>query len=189
MNLKVRRITLSNINFQVDETSDPEKQLYGVIIENYLLYNMGVDILFKERQIQWNDDKVSLKNLGLVHDRDMCNMSMYTNSPLLQEAEEQQHRMMECNYSMVDIDAMVADLDINNSNKEQLRKTLWKFENGLFGGGLGELKNCKPAHIKLKPGAKPFKERYYNLPKAYEYTYKRDTTYGRHRGPQGTTMV
>ena len=63
--MKVRRITLSNINFQVDETSDPEKQLYGVIIENYLLYNMGVDILFKERQIQWNDDKIPLKEMVL----------------------------------------------------------------------------------------------------------------------------
>ena len=49
-----------------------------------------------------------------------------------------------------------------------------KFENGPFGGGLGELKNCKPAHIKLQPGAKPFKERYYNLPKAYEYTCKKE---------------
>ena len=55
---------------------------------------------------------------------------------------------MDCNYSKDDIDTMVADLDIDDSNKE--------FENGLFGGGLGELKNCKPAHIKLKPCAKPF---------------------------------
>ena len=58
------------------------------------------------------------------------------------------------------------------SNKKQLRKTLRKSENGLFGGGLGKLKNCEPAHIKLKPDAKPFKGRYYNLPKAYEYTTK-----------------
>ena len=43
-----------------------------------------------------------------------------------------------------------------------------------FGGRLGELKNCKPVHNKLKPGAKPFKRRYYNLPKAYEYTRKEE---------------
>ena len=73
--------------------------------------------------------------------------------------------MMDCNYSKVDIDSMVADLEINDSNKEQLKKTLRKFENGLFGGGLGKLKNCKPVHIKLKPGATPYKGRYYNLPK------------------------
>ena len=34
--------------FQVDETSDPKKQLYDVIIGNDLLWNMGVNILFKE---------------------------------------------------------------------------------------------------------------------------------------------
>ena len=102
----------------------------------------GVNILFKEKQIQWNDDKIPLKEMGSVHDREFCDMlhSMYTDNPLLQEAEEQQDRMMDCNYSKVDIDAMVADLVINDSNKEQLRKTLQKFENGLFGGGLGELK-------------------------------------------------
>ena len=82
--------------------------------------------------------------------------------------------MMDCNYSKVDIDAMVADLDINGSNKEQLRTTLQKFENGLFGEGLGQLKNFKPVHIKLKPGAIPFKRRYYNLPKAYKYTAKKE---------------
>ena len=35
--------------FQVDENSDPEKQLYDIIIGNDLLHNMGVNILFKEK--------------------------------------------------------------------------------------------------------------------------------------------
>ena len=119
-------------HFQVDETSDPEKQLYDVVIGNDLLYNMGINILFKERQIQWNDDEIPLKEMGLVHNREFCVMlhSMYTDSPLLQEAEEQQDKMMDCNYSKVDIDAMVADLDINDSNKKQLKKILRKFEHG-----------------------------------------------------------
>ena len=162
--------------FQVDKTSDPEKQLYDVIIVNDLLYNMGINILFKKRQIQWNDDTIPLKEMGSVHDREFCDMLhiMYTDSPLLQEVEERQDKMMDCNYSKVDNDAMVADLDINNSNKQQLKKTLRKFEGGLFGRGLGTLKNCKPAHIKLKPGASPYKERYYNLSKAYEYTCKKE---------------
>ena len=43
---------------------------------------------------------------------------MYTDSPLLQEAEEKQDKMMNCNYSKIDIDSIVADLDIDNSNKK-----------------------------------------------------------------------
>ena len=102
--------------------------------------------------------------------------SMYTDSSLLQEAEEQQDKMMDCNYSKVDIDAIVADLEIDNSNKEQMKNMLRKFENGLFGGGLGELKNCKLAFIKLKPYATLYKGRYYSysLPKAYEYIFKKE---------------
>ena len=114
--------------FQVDETSDLQKQLYNVIIGINLLNNMEVNILFMERQIRWNDNKIPRKEMGSVQDRNFCEMfySMYTDSPLLQEAKEQQDRMMNCNYSKVDIDAMVADLDIDNSNKEQLRKTFTK---------------------------------------------------------------
>ena len=120
--------------FQVDETSDPNSQLYDVIIGSDLLWNMGVNILFKERQIQWNDDKIPLKTIGSVHNKDTCSMlySMYTNSPLLQEAEERQDKMMDCNYMKVDIDALVAELDIDNSSIKQLRATLRKFEKGRF---------------------------------------------------------
>ena len=129
--------------FQVDITSDPEKQLYDVIIENDLLYNMGINILFKERQIQWNDDKILLKEMDSVHNREFCDMlhSMYTDSPLLQEAEERQDKMMDCNYLKVDIDDMVVDLDITDSNKKQLKMALRKFDDGLFGGRLGTLNN------------------------------------------------
>ena len=69
---------------------------------------------------------------------------------------------------------MVVDFAIDKSSTEQLRTTLRKFENSLFGGGPSKLKNCKPAHIKVKPGAKPFKGSYYNLSKAYEYTSKKE---------------
>ena len=69
---------------------------------------------------------------------------------------------------------MVSSLDIDDDIKQRLRKTLSKFEKGLFSGGLGKLKHCKPAHIKLKPGAVPYKDQYYNLPKAYKYTAKKE---------------
>ena len=58
--------------FQVDETSDPNSQLYDVIIGSDLLWNMGVNILFKERQIQWNEDKIPLKTIGSVHNKETC---------------------------------------------------------------------------------------------------------------------
>ena len=44
--------------FQVDETLNPKKELYDVIIGSDLLWNMGVKVLFKQHQIQWNEDKI-----------------------------------------------------------------------------------------------------------------------------------
>ena len=75
--------------------------------------------------------------MGSINDREFCDMlhSMYTDSPLLQEAEERQDRMMDCHYSKVDIDVIAADLDIDDSNKQQLKKTLRKFEHGLLTEG------------------------------------------------------
>ncbi|OEU07148.1 hypothetical protein FRACYDRAFT_251631 [Fragilariopsis cylindrus CCMP1102] len=118
--------------FQVDETSNPRKQQYDVIIGNDLLWNMGINILFKEQEIQWNEDKIPLKTIGQLHSRATCNMlySMHTDSPLLQDAEERQNKMLECNYSKVNIDAMVNDLDIDATNKEKLKKDPPKVRKG-----------------------------------------------------------
>ena len=46
---KQKNITVE-YEFQVDETLDPDKQMYDVIIGNDLLYNMGVNILSKKRK-------------------------------------------------------------------------------------------------------------------------------------------
>ncbi|OEU11608.1 hypothetical protein FRACYDRAFT_244725 [Fragilariopsis cylindrus CCMP1102] len=51
--------------FQVDETSNPRKQQYDVIIGNDLLWNMGINILFKEQEIHWNEDKIPLKTIDI----------------------------------------------------------------------------------------------------------------------------
>ena len=82
-------------NFQVDETSDPNKQAYDVIIGNDLLWNLGINILFREEEIQWENDLIPLKTIGAVRDKEICEMlySMHTYSLLLQEAEERQNKM------------------------------------------------------------------------------------------------
>ena len=48
-------------NFQVDETSDPDKQAYDVIIGNDLLWNLGINILFREEEINGKTTKFHLR--------------------------------------------------------------------------------------------------------------------------------
>ena len=99
--------------------------------------------------------------------------SIHTDSPLIKEMEERADRILDADYSKVDIPAMVNELDITEASKRKLITTLQKFPT-LFGGGLGKLTNMKPATIKLKKGSKPHAGRYYNLPKAYYAPTKKE---------------
>ena len=56
-----------------------------------------------------------------------------------------------------------SDIEFQPEDERCYKNTLRKFEHGLFGGGLGKLRNCKPTHIKLKPRAIPYKGRYSNV--------------------------
>ena len=106
-------------------------------------------------------------------DYEYCKMlyAMHTNLPLLNEMEERQARILDADYSKVDIAKMVSDLDILTASKKRLRRT-WEQFPKLFGGGLGKLKGVKPAHITLNPNAKPYASLYYNILKSMEQTAK-----------------
>lgn len=99
--------------------------------------------------------------------------AIHTDDPIIGEAEERQNRILDADYSKVNIPAMVAELDITESSKRKLRRTLEKFPE-LFGGGLGCLKNQAPATIKLKEGTRLYQGQYYNLPRAYEEAPKKE---------------
>ena len=139
-----------------------------MVIGSDLLWNMGVDILYSQERVKWLDDFIPLKRVNTLVDREMCEMlySIHTDSPLIKEMEERADRILDVDYSKVDIPAMVNELDITEASKRKLITTLQKFPK-LFGGGLGKLTNMKPATIKLKKGSKPYAGRYYNLLKAY----------------------
>ena len=89
---------------------------------------MGINILFKEKQIQWDNDKIPLKTISTIKDCNFVKMlysiyinSLHTNSSILQEVEERQNKMLDCDYMIVIIGNMVANLDINNSSKDKIK--------------------------------------------------------------------
>ena len=161
--------------FQVDDRQRSKKVMYDMIIGNDLMWNMGIDISFSKELIEWNDDAILLKRYGTIQNVDVCEMlySIHTDSPILQEAEERQNCILDSDYSKVDIASMVAGLEITETSKVKLKNTLEKFPE-LFGGGLGKLKNCKPATIKLKEGSKPYAGLFYKFPQAYVKSAKKE---------------
>ena len=62
--------------------------------------------------------------------------------------EERQNKVLDADYSAVDIPAMVNGLDILSDTKIKLRRTLEKFWE-LFGVGLGNLQRVEPAKVAL----------------------------------------
>ena len=113
--------------FQVDETKySKQKQHYDMIIGNDLLWNMGINILYNEQQIQWNGDSIPLKSVGMLQSKDVCSMlySIHTDSPLIKEAEDRQNKMLDADYSKVDISKMINNLEISDTSKSKLFKCL-----------------------------------------------------------------
>ena len=156
----------STHEFQVDAQETGGK--YDMIIGSDIMEEMAIDIVYSDHCIERNGVRVPLKLQGELSDEKYCERlyNMHTDSPILQQMEERQGRILDANYTKVDIDVMVDELDITRSSKRALKSTLKKFPT-LFGGGLGLL-DMEPVSIKLKEGSKPYQGRYYNIPKAYE---------------------
>ena len=76
---------------------------------------------------------------------------LHVNSPILQTEEKRQGKLLDVNYTKVDIDDMVKALDIPRETKRKLTAKLKKFKT-LFRGGLGKL-DIEPIDFKLMPSS------------------------------------
>ena len=109
-----------------------------------------------------------MKELGALSDPGNCSIvyELHTNSPILQQKEERLGEILDANYSQMDIDMMVNDLDIAKASKDKPKQTLTKFPTS-FWGDLGTL-IMEPADIEPQKGTKSYTSRFYNIPKAYK---------------------
>ena len=89
-----------------------------------------------------------MKKLGMIQYNNISQMlyDLHTESPVLQQEEERQSKTLDCNYSKVDIQKLVSDLDLSRDSKRKLIKFLSKFQK-LFSGGLGEVELKEPIDI------------------------------------------
>ena len=143
---------------QVDEQQKRKDTSYDIIIGTDLMNDLGINLMFAENVISIGKGKekdfVPMKSLGMLTDIEtsQCIYDMHVQAPILQQEEERQKKLLDANYSKVDIDQMVKDLDISKSLKEKLKYMLNNHKT-LFSGGLGKV-DMKPINIKLKKGSK-----------------------------------
>ena len=85
---------------------------------------MGVKIDFREETLEWNGETLPLKINGALQDKRVCLMlySMHLNSPILKETEEQVEKILDSDYSKVNIEEMVNGLDISQDSKRELKR-------------------------------------------------------------------
>jgi len=138
-----------------DEVNSSSKSNYDIILGSDFLYDMKMELNYYREHIRWNDgdefDLAPMKALGAVSDRETCNLlyTLNTASPILQEEEDRQAKILDADYSKVDIRSMVDELDISNETKQKLTTALAKFASTLFGGGLGKV-DMKPIELEIK---------------------------------------
>ena len=84
-----------------------------------------------------------------MSDQKLCDIlyDLHTTSPMLQTEEEGLGKILDADYSKVDIDDVIDDLDIAIATKQKLKQTLKKYPT-LFGGGLAAL-DMQPMDIEL----------------------------------------
>jgi len=159
----------------VDETSKREKVPYDLILGLDFLSELKFVLNFESRTIQWEDHEVEMRPKGIVTDEQALDLIyQITQEPtVLKQAEERQARILDADYSKVELTDFVDSLvHLNPEEKRELVTTLDHFPT-LFGGGLGAL-DIEPIHLELKDGAKPHHAKPFTIPQAFMNTTKKE---------------
>jgi hypothetical protein len=179
-NIEFRLPELSNSktitwSCHVDETTKAINTPYDIILGLDFMTELGLVVDFSTRTIKWDESIMEMKPRGSLDNKETLELlySMTQEPTVLQKAEERQNRILDADYSKVELKDYTDSLDyMSKSEQEKLREVLSQFPT-LFGGGLGRLK-IDPIHLELKEGAKPYHAKPFGIPKAYESTTKKE---------------
>ena len=158
----------------VDRSTDKEHALYDMIIGMDLMCELGLYVNTETLEVVWEGNTCPLMAHGELQDKEAVNrIYHYAVNPTLMEAEQRQARILDADYSKVDIDHYCDELKhLTSDERSKLARLLNSFP-VLFGGGLGKL-DIRPIHLELKEGAKPFATRPFPIPQALQGTTKKE---------------
>jgi transposase InsO family protein len=159
----------------VDETSERDQVPYDMILGLDFLIEMGFSLDFDSKTIKWGESRMEMLPQGTVTNYKKFNWQyqLSQESTVLQRAEERQSRILDANYSKVEMTEYVNSLDhLDPSEKNELLNTLNQYPT-LFGGGLGALQ-IEPIHLELKGDARPYHAKPFAVPHAYLETTKKE---------------
>ncbi len=156
----------------VDSKTDQEHALYDIIIGMDLMTEIGIFVNTETKEVVWEGHTTPLVSRGVLQDEDIvAHMYHMAVNPVIQEAEERQARILDADYSKIDIEEYFKELQYLSVQEQDLLASVLSSFPTLFGGGLGRL-NIDPIHLELKPDAVPYAARPFPVPQSLHRTTK-----------------
>ncbi len=159
----------------VDERTPRSTATYDMIIGMDLITELGINIQTSDKSVEWEGISIPLKERHLLNDETQLN-TIYKEAPVppaIKEAEQRQARILDADYSAIDIDEYISTLKHLSEKEKGMLCSLLKEHPQVFQGGLGTLK-VKPIHLELKQDAKPYHARAFPIPKSLEAITKKE---------------
>ena len=159
----------------VDERTDAKTSQFDMIIGMDLLTELGIDIKTSTKEVIWEHHTIDLKRKGLLNNEKILN-TIYEQATVpstLKEAENRQARILDADYSKINIEEHVKTLPhLSTVEQEKLIMLLARHPK-MFQGGLGTL-NIKPIHLELKEDAQPYHARPFQIPQSLLKTTRKE---------------
>ena len=178
LNFKIPELSTTKLitwTCHVDASSKRKYVPYDMILGLDFLSELGFVLDFESRIVQWGESRMEMLPPGTVTDGEkLLFLYQLTQEPtLIQKAEERQARILDADYSKIELDEYIASLDhLDSKQQAELQSTLSKYPT-LFGGGLGAL-DIEPIRLELKEGANPYHGKPFPVPHAYLETTKKE---------------
>ena len=158
----------------VDERTKKEHSQYDMIIGMDIMTTLGIDIKTSTKEIEWEGAKIPLRPRGGSNKETLNAIYEATQVPEpVAEAEERQARILDADYSAVDVMEYINELKHLNKEEKSLLLRVLQSHPKLLQGGLGTL-NVRPIHLEIQPGATPYHARPFPVPKSLEATTKKE---------------
>ena len=155
------------------DQSDHDSSTYDMIMGRDLLDTLGMDLLFSEHMMKWDNATVPMRNPRIFHPdkkETFFNEMFLIHDPLTTEAERIQ-RITDIKYSPANFDTICEQSTVlNDPEKDQLKELLRKHHH-LFDGTLGKWTGER-YNIELKPDAEPYHAKPYPVPHSQETKLK-----------------
>jgi len=157
----------------VDESSSSLSN-YDMIIGRDLMDSIGLDLLFSENLIRWDNATVPMRDNSLFREEksNPYNELFSMHDPVTTEAERIQ-RILDMKYAPADLDQIVQEsTHLTEYEKSLLGKLLARYHD-LFDGTLGTW-NTDPIELELRPEVKPYHAKPYPVPHSQEKKLKEE---------------